>query len=197
MSNIFFEFKEKAPFMPESDYIKLYKKIDSFLIQRETCLNDECLKKILRSIKGRTILEAGCGNAFLAKKLAKKYKVTGADILIEQDITDKNTKIKFMNANIEHLPFKNRAFDTVICTHTLEHVLNIQSAIEELRRVTKKKLIIVVPKQKPYKYTFDLHLHFFPHIHSLITQMNFDKSLKRKPLCKNLGGDLYYEEEKF
>jgi len=196
MAKVFWEFKDKAPYLSEDDYIKLYKQIDPFLIKRATCLNNACITKITNSIKGNTVLEAGCGNGFLAQKIASKnYRVTGTDILVEKDIKKANPKIKFVKANIEHLPFKDKSFDTVICTHTLEHVQNIYHAIKELRRVTKSRLIVIVPKQKPYKFTFDLHLHFFPHIHSLVTIMNFDRNLKRKSVCKNLNGDLYYQED--
>lgn len=195
-ANIFFNFKQKAPFMTEDDYIKLYKEIDSYLIKRETCINSQCVEKILKSVKGEIVLEAGCGNAYLAKLLANKYQVTGADILVDRNIINKNKNIKFVNANIEHLPFPDRSFDTVVCTHTLEHVLNIQPAIKELRRVTKKRLIVVTPCQKQYKYTFDLHIRFFPYIHSFVTEMNYDKTYKKKFVCKKVGGDIYYQEDR-
>lgn len=45
----------------------------------------------------------------------------------------------------------------------LEHIKDLQLALEELRRICKKRLIIVVPRQREYKYTFDLHINFFPY----------------------------------
>jgi ubiquinone/menaquinone biosynthesis C-methylase UbiE len=69
--------------------------------------------------------------------------------------------------SLENLPFDDDSFDTVVCTHTLEHIRNIGQALKEIRRVTRKTLIVVVPKQREYKYTFDLHIHFFPYISSL------------------------------
>jgi hypothetical protein len=59
--------------------------------------------------------------------------------------------------------------------------------------VTKKRLIVVVPKQRPYKYTFDLHLHFFPYEHSLRTIMGPNHGAV---FCKDVGGDLFYVEDK-
>lgn len=194
-AEVFLSFKEKAPFMTEADYIKLYKDVDSYLIQRETSLNSECEKQILKLVKGKTVLEAGCGNAYLAKKLSKKYKVTGADILVENEIQKENGHIRFLNANIEHLPFKNMEFDTTVCTHTLEHVQKFEKAVTELRRVTKKRLIIVVPMQKPNKYTFDLHLRFFPFTELFLMALQEIKKIPDVHFCKNVGGDILYYEE--
>ena len=63
--------------------------------------------------------------------------------------------------SIEQLPFGDRAFDTVVCVHTLEHVPDLWRAARELRRVARR-LIVVVPRQRYYRYTVDYHLHFFP-----------------------------------
>ena len=80
----------------------------------------------------------------------------------------------------------------LVSTHTLERVLNIKKAISELRRVTRKRLIIVVPKQRAYKYTFDLHVHFFPYKWSLLAYMTEATGSRDIRL---LGGDWYYQED--
>jgi Methyltransferase domain len=104
----------------------------------------------------------------------------------------KYPRVTFKNADIEKLPFKDNEFDTIVSTHTLEHVQDIFQAISELRRVAKKRIILVVPKQRPYKSTFDLHIHFFPYPHSLQAIMGN----KNKSICKEVGGDLFYLETK-
>lgn len=43
----------------------------------------------------------------------------------------------------------------------------MNTALAELRRVAKRRLIIVVPKQRNYKYTFELHINFFPYLFDL------------------------------
>ena len=95
-------------------------------------------------------------------------------------------------ADIENLPFQDNEFDTVVSTHTLEHVLDIKKAISELRRVGRKRLIIVVPKQRPYNYTFDLHVHFFPYKWALLAHMTEAKGAQDMRL---LDGDWYYQED--
>ncbi|MDZ7762755.1 MAG: methyltransferase domain-containing protein [Desulfovermiculus sp.] len=80
-------------------------------------------------------------------------------------------QVTFRQAELPLLPFIDQMFDTVVCTHTLEHIPDIRQAVKELRRVAKKRLIIVLPRQRPYRYTFDLHLHFFPYAWSVLLAM--------------------------
>ena len=190
-SIIFKEFKNSALTMDDSKFSETYRKVLP-IITRKTDLNEDCINAILSNIVGKTVLEVGSGKGYLAKKLAKKFEVTASDIIIDKDLATANPTIQFKNANIENLPFSDKEFDTVVCTHTLEHVQNIFAAIKNLKRVAKKRLIIVVPKQRSYKYTFDLHLHFFPYENSLLTIMNTDGNIGS---CKVLGGDLFYIED--
>ena len=47
------------------------------------------------------------------------------------------------DANAEHMPFRDKAFEYVICSHVLEHVENPSKVIEELIRVSKAGYIEV------------------------------------------------------
>ncbi len=191
-AHVFWDFKGKASKMSEREFYDAYQEIKSVLMERETDLNEGCIDEIFRQIGGQTVLDVGCGQCFLAGKMSKKYQVTAVDIALDPALNVRYSNINFVEANVEKLPFRNGEFDTVVCAHTLEHVQNIFAAINELRRVTKKRLIVVVPKQRPYKYTFDLHLHFFPYEHSLRTIMT---SNHRALSCKDVGGDLVYVED--
>ena len=77
----------------------------------------------------------------------------------------------------------------MVCTHTLEHTKNLHRAISELRRVGSKELIVVVPRQRPYKYTFSLHSHFFPYRWSLESAFGGRDSAQ----IERHGDWLYYE----
>lgn len=191
-AHVFWDFKGKASKMTEREFYDAYQEIKTVLMERETDLNEGCIDEIFRQIGGQTVLDVGCGQCFLAGKMSKKYQVTAVDIAIDPALNVRYSNINFVEASVEKLPFRNGEFDTVVCAHTLEHVQNIFAAISELRRVTKKRLIVVVPKQRPYKYTFDLHLHFFPYEHSLRTIMI---SSHRALSCKDVGGDLFYVED--
>lgn len=160
-------------------------------LQGETDLNEPCLDEIMHLLEGRKVLEVGCGRGFLAGKLAQQNDVTACDIVVSKKTVKKYPGVKFEEANIEALPYKDNSFDVVVCTHTLEHVRNLGLAVDELRRVAKNELVIVVPKQRPYKYTFSLHTQFFPYEWSLQAAFGFDP---KTTTIKNLGGDWVYHQ---
>ncbi len=94
-------------------------------------------------------------------------------------------------ANIERLPFADDSFDTVVSTHTLEHVQHLGAALGELRRVAAKRLVVVVPRQRPYRVTFNPHIHFFPYKFSVLA---LDRH-RPSPPVRARGGDWLYVEE--
>lgn len=167
-SSYFMEFKENAHYLTKDEFAHYYKFLADKHIKRETDLSHLSVAKILSNIVGESVLDVGCGRGFLVHKIAKKYdiNVVGIDMSIPAHLVNTKT-ISFLSGDIEKLPFIDNFFDTVVCSHTLEHVQNIDLAIAELRRVARKRLIVMVPRQREYKYTFDLHIHFFPYEFSL------------------------------
>lgn len=188
-ASIFFEFKERARLMTPEEYSNTYSLVSDVLVERETDLNKECIERIVEDVLGSNVLEVGCGRGYLARILSKKYDVTGIDIDISMNKNQE--KLKFVIGGSEYLPFEDESFDTVVCTHTLEHVLDFEKSLSELRRVARRRVIIVVPKQRPYRYTFDLHLRFFPYLHSFLGAIG---KTDRSTQCETVGGDIYYVE---
>lgn len=194
-SHHFADFKQKGMSYSREQFIQVYHEVDPLLygyVQRRTDLNEAMIPEIIRHIEGLRVLEVGCGKGFLAAEMAKQYEVTACDMQKSSDWEKTHPTIPFIQGWIEALPFPDDSFDTVVCTHTLEHVQDLSKAIEELRRVTKQRLIVVVPKQRPYKYTFDLHLQFFPYPFSLVAAMG----PRENQICEEMYGDLFYCETK-
>ncbi|MFD1063816.1 class I SAM-dependent methyltransferase [Winogradskyella litorisediminis] len=171
----FMTFKSKASQFSVEEMQNFYKTTEDLHIKRETDLNTKSIKFILNNLKGKTILDISCGRGYLVKKIAedKSLIVTGVDFNIP-DFLENSENINYVEATIEAIPFDDNSFDTVICTHTIEHIVNINLALKELKRVCKKRLIIVVPRQKNYKYTFDLHVNFFPYKHTVLDTFGHD-----------------------
>lgn len=186
-AKIFFNFKDRLPGMTKEEYLKVYSEVEDVLVERETDLNKECLRRIQENISGKTVLEVGCGRGLLAKLLSAKYNVKAVDIYVDENKNSEN--LIFLKADAEDLPFENKSFDTVICTHTLEHVLDFNTAVSELRRVAKQRIIIVVPRQRPYKYTFDLHTRFFPYLNLFLALIG-----REAGQGSIIGGDIFYIE---
>ncbi len=185
----FMEFKAKVPFLNTEEYQEYYNILKDDHFQTATDLNLKSLSVILENIVGETVLDVGCGKGFLSRKIYAKYKidVTGIDIIVPQN----DNEIKYLKGEAENIPFEDKTFDTVVCSHTLEHIPFILKAINEIRRVAKKRIILVVPREREYKYTFNLHVHFFPYTHSFHKLLN-NKNAK----CFTSGADIVYIEDR-
>ena len=68
---------------------------------------------------------------------------------------------------MENIPFPDNAFDVVVCTHVLEHVRDLNKAMQELLRVAEKRLLIVLPRQREYRFVADLHIRYFPYAYNV------------------------------
>ncbi len=192
-SEVFFGFKETAHALSEDDFRRAYGATRDVHIKRETDLNRACIDRLMTMAKGTTVLDIACGRGFLAGLLASSgFETTGVDMHVSAEVRSRYPEVIFQESNIEALPYKDNAFDTVVCAHTLEHVRFLEPAIAELRRVTARRLMVIVPKQRNYRYTFDLHLHFFPYPHDLMQVMGRRGTAQS---CDVVGGDLFYVED--
>ena len=185
------DFKKNAWQFDEQQMTEYYKKLADVHIQRETDLNTRSANYILSNLEGKKILDIACGRGYLAYRIKKKgnYQITGIDFIIPEELKG-IANPKFEEGVIENIKYPDNYFDTVISTHTLEHVRDLDQCIKELRRVCAKRLIVVLPKQRPYLYTFDLHLHFFPYKFSVMQVFN-----NKKGKCLNLNNDWLYIED--
>lgn len=190
-ANIFFDFKDNAYKMLPEEIRGVYELTQDVHLQRETDINDACIAAIQDSIVGESVLDAGCGNGYLCKLLADEYMVSGIDFIIDPELPRQVPSVQFKESEVTVIPYPDNSFDTVICAHTLEHVPDTAVLIRELRRVALRRLIIVLPRQRSYRYTFDLHLHFFPYRYDVLALMKDAPNYQ----CKLIGSDWFYYED--
>ncbi|HAG82756.1 MAG TPA: hypothetical protein DCL61_16730 [Cyanobacteria bacterium UBA12227] len=180
------DFKSRAFSMTKEEMAEFYQNRDSLATDRPTDLNEPSINYILRRFDtdAKTVLDVGCGNGYFINKVKSLgYEAWGCDMMPE--IKLKN--FHYVKADIENLPFEDKAFDIVTCNHTLEHIVNLDQAISELKRVAKKQLIIVVPCQRYYYYTLDEHIWFFPYQQLLEHIINLEVFT-----CQKIWGDWVY-----
>lgn len=92
------------------------------------------------SLEPKKVLEVGIGNGFVTRYLrANGWNVTTLDIVSElgPDVA----------GSVLSLPFSDTAFDVIACFEVLEHLPyeDFTKALEELRRVSQRHLILSVP----------------------------------------------------
>ena len=188
-------FRINAHHVDEEVYSDIYSAMPR--IQEGTDNSDKCVARITDDILSGSVLDVGCGTGELLRRIKSVkgvdgYSYTGVDFQADQESGCKHPDVKFVKAMVEDLPFADNSFDTVICTHLLEHILDIRKAILELRRVAAQRLIIIVPKEREYRFTFNPHLHFFPYRHSFLRQM---LPVPTSAVCEYVGRDIYYCED--
>lgn len=184
----FSRFRQDLLGMSREDYAWHYKTMVP--VMGETDLNRACIDAIVRDVEGDSVLDVGCGRGFLARAIAAAHpqkRVVGLDIDPPAEGAD---GVEFIPGWVEDLPLPDASFDTVVCTHTLEHILNLEQAVAELRRVARRRVIVVVPREREYRYSFNFHVNFFPYAHSFLNRIR----PKGEHSCEVLEGDIYYVE---
>jgi SAM-dependent methyltransferase len=188
-------FKDRAHGMSADEFRRVYEELAAVHVQRPTDLTAGCIDAIMRNVVGPTVLDVGCGRGHLAALLATTHRVTGSDIVIPPGAATRHPQVAFVEESVEQLSWSDRAFDTVVCTHTLEHVRDVERAVQELRRVAARRLIVVVPRQRPYRHTFDLHLNFFPLAAMLLARFPLEPGVAGRSL-HSIDGEWYYQEDR-
>ena len=186
-------FRERAPFLTPQEYEQLYR--DHPRVHEGTDNSKACVAKIIADVEGDSVCDVGCGTGVLLSLIRQSKpelkRLTGVDFVVED--ASAISGVEYVAAKIEALPFKDGEFDTVICTHVIEHVLEYREAIAELRRITKKKLIIIVPRERESRYAFNPHFNFFPYTHSFLRAVH---PVPPKFECVDIGRDIYYCEDR-
>jgi ubiquinone/menaquinone biosynthesis C-methylase UbiE len=119
----------------------------------------------LKDMPGAAILDVGGGHAQLARLLLDngyRLTVTGsADICRRRlDMTCEKGSFNYLTCNCFELPFADNQFDVVIAFRLLPHTVQWQGLIEEMCRVSRKRIIFDYPDKRSanilYNVLFDL-----------------------------------------
>ena len=114
----------------------------------------------VRFVKGRRILEVGCGTGYLLSRIqSAERKVTGLDLsrgmLLEAAKRLRGTphQVSLVQASYCDIPFADSSFDCVLATFTLTHAPDLAPVAGEIARILAPggRLVIVDvgPAHKP------------------------------------------------
>lgn len=121
--------------------------IDSLLVEQSfeaaTAMENRCAFERLSPVKGKRLLDLGCGAGETSVYFAGKgAQVTALDISPEMIAVGgrlaekRGVKVEFLTAVAEKLPFPDGHFDAVFGNGVLHHV-ELIPALKEIRRVLK------------------------------------------------------------
>ncbi len=114
-------------------------------------------KRFKNYILGKQVLDVGCGGGFFLKELKKlANKAVGIDLSGEALRIATNSisgSDNLAQGSAEELPFKSDSFDAVFCLGSLEHFSDIQKALREMGRISRKEgwIFVMVPNLFWYK----------------------------------------------
>lgn len=113
---------------------------------------DSLLIEEIAQLHPTSLLDVGCGEGFTLAKLmdaqvAKKYE--GIEYMDEAIALGKklHPNVPITKGDIYNLPYKANTFDVVLCSEVLEHLEKPEEALQELKRVSKKYVILSVPNE--------------------------------------------------
>jgi ubiquinone/menaquinone biosynthesis C-methylase UbiE len=137
------------------------------------------LNEIL-ALQPETVLEVGVGSGVVSHFLETKgVSVSTLDIDKELNPTK--------SGSVTAIPWKDNTFDVVSCCQVLEHLPfdEFLSALKELRRVSKKGIVLSLPDSSRY-WKFFLHIPFIVMISEVV-------DLPILPLEHRFDGQHYWE----
>lgn len=83
------------------------------------------------------VLDVGTGDGYIAMILSRYHDVTSVDVV------DKGFFHKPLVYDGKMLPFPDNNFDAVVCSYVLHHDANHRNLLREMRRVSKRLVIVV------------------------------------------------------
>lgn len=103
-------------------------------------------EKVLGPLKGRTLLDVGCGGGILAEELARRgADVTGIDMSVSSLAAANRhaaagatrDSVRYAASDALALPFADASFDAIVSSDFLEHVPDLGRCVREMARVLK------------------------------------------------------------
>jgi ubiquinone/menaquinone biosynthesis C-methylase UbiE len=124
-----------------------------------TELTDKAVQDAIGSCGGLSVLDAGCGEGYMAREIARRgaKRVIGIDTskpLIEAARAGipEHTNLSFKVGDVAHLPFPDRMFDVVLANHLMNDLADIAGPIQEFARVLRPAGRLVILMLHPCFY---------------------------------------------
>ena len=101
------------------------------------------------------LLDVGCGNGFFTFYFDKVCDTCGVDF--SEKMLALNPVEKKMLMDAKDLKFKDDSFDVVFCHALLHHVEDIDRVVSEMKRVSRKYVVILEPNiLNPLMFLFSI-----------------------------------------
>jgi ubiquinone/menaquinone biosynthesis C-methylase UbiE len=153
-------------------------------------------------IKGKTVLDVGCGLAYGTALMAESAaSIIGVDY--DQSVVDDNTlqyaaikNLSFQRVTVPPLPFADESFEVITSFQFIEHIQPRKEYLKECIRVLKPggKIYVTTPntKRSLARNPFHIHEYTFEEMQNEVSSLT--KNFELKGLNGNDKVKQYYEE---
>jgi ubiquinone/menaquinone biosynthesis C-methylase UbiE len=99
-------------------------------------------ERVLPHARG-TVLDVGCGTGVLLRRLSDRNRAVGLDLSLEMLARasrrqgEEGLRAGLVCGDIQHLPFRDGAFESVVSTFAINAVPQLGDALSEMLRVTE------------------------------------------------------------
>ncbi len=111
---------------------------------------DRCLGDALKNnLKGKVVLEAGCGAGRFTEVLLKKgATLVSSDLSSAVEVNIENFPLSdnhlVIQADINDMPYADNTFDVVVCLGVIQHTTDTEKTIEDLYKLVKPGGTLVI-----------------------------------------------------
>jgi SAM-dependent methyltransferase len=118
--------------------------------------------RLLGSERSGSLLEVGYGSGIFLPELARRCSrlagidVHGASDAVSAMLTRLGVEADLREASLFAVPFEEGTFDALVCLSVLEHIVDLEAAMTEFRRVLRPDGVAVLgfPVRNPITDTF-------------------------------------------
>lgn len=111
----------------------------------------EAVGACYRMTDAASVLEVGCGEGELLRRLValRPARGVGTDVspLILRDARQRQPHLALAAQSATQLGFPGRSFDLILACEVLEHLAEPAAALEELARVSRRHVLLSVPRE--------------------------------------------------
>jgi len=124
------------------------------------------IRRLMGDVRGLRVADLGCGTGVNALWMAENgAEVTGVDLspgmLAEARAKPGAGSVHFIEQSLENvLPLERDAFDRVLCSLALEHVVDLARAFGEMARIVRPNGQVVVVEMHPAMLLKGVSAHF-------------------------------------
>ena len=111
------------------------------------------MDKAIASVRPSSVLDVGCGEGVVTKRLASLTGVTTVGVDLGNESMRREWRdregglLSFTSASAYELPFDGASFDCVCALEMLEHLQRPEDALAEMARVARRALLLSVPRE--------------------------------------------------